>query len=247
VILLLASLQWENSNGPDGRTARTTEETSEELLFSGPQTLGFARGCFMAISTRAWCSPSEIRAEEQATVEKAVAELAASLPTKNSIHVIDRNAEIHQRSSLAWELSAFWARTGAQGIRRDADFAVGIAKSWRRSAARCSATAIFVNAHQSIGIRALLLFGTEEQKKNWLPALCAGEKLAAFALTEPEGRIRRGKRSDDRHSIRGWENLHIEWGKADNHQRRDRSCPDGDGADSASRFFCSGGSRPPLR
>src|SRR5262249_46373887 len=51
---------------------------------------------------------------------------------------------------------------------------------------RCSATAIFVNAHQSIGIRALLLFGTEEQKRRWLPTLCTGEKLAAFALTEPE-------------------------------------------------------------
>jgi alkylation response protein AidB-like acyl-CoA dehydrogenase len=51
---------------------------------------------------------------------------------------------------------------------------------------RCSATAIFVNAHQSIGIRALLLFGTEEQKRHWLPMLCTGEKLAAFALTEPE-------------------------------------------------------------
>jgi alkylation response protein AidB-like acyl-CoA dehydrogenase len=38
----------------------------------------------------------------------------------------------------------------------------------------------------SIGIRALLLFGTEEQKKRWLPPLVRGEQLAAFALTEPE-------------------------------------------------------------
>jgi alkylation response protein AidB-like acyl-CoA dehydrogenase len=50
----------------------------------------------------------------------------------------------------------------------------------------CASTAVFVNAHHSIGIRALLLFGTEEQRKRWLPDLVAGRKLAAFALTEPE-------------------------------------------------------------
>ena len=50
----------------------------------------------------------------------------------------------------------------------------------------CASTAVFVNAHHSIGIRALLLFGTEEQKKRWLPDLVTGEKLGAFALTEEE-------------------------------------------------------------
>jgi len=50
----------------------------------------------------------------------------------------------------------------------------------------CSSTAVFVNAHHSIGIRALLLFGTPDQKAKWLPPLTRGEKLAAFALTEKE-------------------------------------------------------------
>ena len=45
---------------------------------------------------------------------------------------------------------------------------------------------MFVNAHHSIGIRALLLFGTTEQKARWLPPLARGEKLAAFALTEEQ-------------------------------------------------------------
>jgi alkylation response protein AidB-like acyl-CoA dehydrogenase len=43
-----------------------------------------------------------------------------------------------------------------------------------------------VNAHHSIGLRALVIFGTEEQRRRWLPALARGEKLAAFALTEEE-------------------------------------------------------------
>jgi len=43
-----------------------------------------------------------------------------------------------------------------------------------------------IGAHQSIGLKALLMFGTEEQKKKYLPLLASGEMIAAFALTEPE-------------------------------------------------------------
>ncbi|MFT5299523.1 MAG: acyl-CoA dehydrogenase family protein 9 [Mariniblastus sp.] len=50
----------------------------------------------------------------------------------------------------------------------------------------CGSTAVFVNAHHSIGLRALQLFGTEAQKSKWMAPLAAGDKLAAFALTEVE-------------------------------------------------------------
>jgi acyl-CoA dehydrogenase family member 9 len=49
-----------------------------------------------------------------------------------------------------------------------------------------ASVAVFVNAHHSIGARALLLFGTKEQQSQWLPGLLDGTKLCAFALTEPE-------------------------------------------------------------
>ena len=45
---------------------------------------------------------------------------------------------------------------------------------------------ILIGGHQSIGLKGLLLYGTEEQKRRWLPRLAAGQMLAAFALTEPE-------------------------------------------------------------
>jgi alkylation response protein AidB-like acyl-CoA dehydrogenase len=48
----------------------------------------------------------------------------------------------------------------------------------------CASTAVFVNAHGSIGIRALVLFGSKEQQARWLPGLVSGKQLAAFALTE---------------------------------------------------------------
>ncbi len=42
-----------------------------------------------------------------------------------------------------------------------------------------------LGAHQSIGLKALQLFGNQEQKDKWLPKLATGESIAAFALTEP--------------------------------------------------------------
>lgn len=45
--------------------------------------------------------------------------------------------------------------------------------------------AVTLGAHQSIGLKGLLLFGTPEQQARYLPRLATGEWVAAFALTEP--------------------------------------------------------------
>lgn len=42
-----------------------------------------------------------------------------------------------------------------------------------------------IGAHQSIGYKALLLFGTDEQKKRYLPRLASGQLFACYCLTEP--------------------------------------------------------------
>jgi short-chain 2-methylacyl-CoA dehydrogenase len=49
-----------------------------------------------------------------------------------------------------------------------------------------SSVAITVAAHTSLGTMPILLFGNEEQKREWLPRLASGEGLAAFGLTEPD-------------------------------------------------------------
>ncbi len=49
-----------------------------------------------------------------------------------------------------------------------------------------SSVAITVCAHTSLGTQPIYLFGSEEQKREWLPQLCSGQKLGAFGLTEPE-------------------------------------------------------------
>ncbi len=45
--------------------------------------------------------------------------------------------------------------------------------------------AITVAAHTSLGTQPINLFGTDEQKRTWLPQLASGRRLAAFGLTEP--------------------------------------------------------------
>src|SRR6202035_4888653 len=49
-----------------------------------------------------------------------------------------------------------------------------------------SSVAITLCAHTSLGTQPVYLFGSEQQKREWLPRLCAGEALGAFGLTEPE-------------------------------------------------------------
>src|ERR1700724_3235687 len=61
-------------------------------------------------------------------------------------------------------------------------FAVFVEEVARYSAS----TAGILDVHASVGTEPIVLFGTEEQKRRWLPALAQGRKLAAFPLTEPE-------------------------------------------------------------
>src|SRR3954452_21840184 len=49
-----------------------------------------------------------------------------------------------------------------------------------------SSVAITLCAHTSLGTQPVYLFGSEEQKRDWMPELTAGRKLGAFGLTEPE-------------------------------------------------------------
>src|SRR5947207_7035355 len=47
------------------------------------------------------------------------------------------------------------------------------------------ALTVYFGAHQSIGCKGIVLFGTEEQKRKYLPRCASGELVAAFCLTEP--------------------------------------------------------------
>ncbi len=49
----------------------------------------------------------------------------------------------------------------------------------------CASTGVFVSAHTSLGVWPILNFGTEAQKKKYLPKMAAGEWIGCFCLSEP--------------------------------------------------------------
>lgn len=50
----------------------------------------------------------------------------------------------------------------------------------------CASTAVVMSVHNSICCESVLNFGSEDQKRQWLPPMCRGEIIGAFALTEPQ-------------------------------------------------------------
>ena len=172
-------------------------QQAEELLFSGPDTSRICQGSVSGeVSGEAIFPYPELPESQRPVVEAAVAAVRAFADLHIDAAAIDREADI-PRSVIDG-----LAELGVLGMAAPEEFGGrasrrwATAGSWRSSAATAPATAVFVNAHHSIGLRALVLFGTPEQKARWLPPLASGEKLAAFALTEEQAGLRRQQRSD---------------------------------------------------
>ena len=161
------------------------KKQAEELLSN--ESLGFAKSLFFGKAKTDLVFPyPEIKSEEQPKVLEAVAILNKFAKESIDAPDIDRNARIPD------SVVSGLGEIGVLGMTAPEEFGgrgfsqLGYCQIMGILGGHCASTAVFVNAHHSIGIRALVLFGTEDQKKQWLPDLVTGKKLAAFALTEPE-------------------------------------------------------------
>ncbi|MGH7127083.1 MAG: acyl-CoA dehydrogenase family protein [Planctomycetaceae bacterium] len=160
---------------------------AEELLFSGPRKEGFAQDLFFGRFRSGSILPYPRQtAEEQQRGDEAVAAVREFAQRHINPDRIDREADIPPDVIRGLgELGVLGMTVSPEhGGRGMSQF--NYCRVMEIIGARCAATAVFVNAHHSIGLRALELFGTEEQKARWMRPLAAGEELAAFALTEPE-------------------------------------------------------------
>jgi len=100
--------------------------------------------------------------------------------------------ELDRTKSFPYEIVAKLGELGLMGIPFPEEYggggadtlayAIAIEELARVDASVC----ITVAAHTSLGTMPIYLWGTDEQKRDWLPELCAGRRLAAFGLTEPE-------------------------------------------------------------
>jgi short-chain 2-methylacyl-CoA dehydrogenase len=100
--------------------------------------------------------------------------------------------ELDRTKSFPYELVAKMGELGMMGIPFPEEYGGGGADTLAYALAVeeltrvDSSVAITMAAHTSLGTMPIHLWGTEEQKGDWLPELCSGRKLAAFGLTEPE-------------------------------------------------------------
>jgi alkylation response protein AidB-like acyl-CoA dehydrogenase len=109
--------------------------------------------------------------------EREIAPVAAELDrTKSFPYEI-----VRKLGELGWMGIPFPEEYGGAGADTLA-YAVAVEELARVD----SSVAITLCAHTSLGTQPVHLFGTEEQKQEWMPLLTSGERLAAFGLTEPE-------------------------------------------------------------
>src|SRR6204780_5137069 len=100
--------------------------------------------------------------------------------------------ELDRTKSFPYELVAKMAALGWMGIPFPEDvggaggstlqYAIAVEELTRVD----SSVAITLCAHTSLVTQPIYLYGSDEQREQWLPKLCAGEILGAFGLTEPE-------------------------------------------------------------
>ena len=101
-------------------------------------------------------------------------------------------AELDRTKSFPYEIVAKLGALGLMGIPFPQEYGGGGADTLSyvlavEELARVdSSVCITMAAHTSLGTMPIHLWGSEEQKREWLPRLCSGERLAAFGLTEPE-------------------------------------------------------------
>ena len=159
----------------------------EEMLGPELNKLGFAKSLFFGVVRGDVLFPYPQMSPEQ---EKASDEAAAKTKAFADAHI--DHMKIDKESRIPDSVVRGLGELGVLGMTIPKEVG-GLGfnqqqymKTMEVLGGHCASTAVFVNAHQSIGCRALVLFGTPEQQRQWLPGLLDGSKLAAFALTEPE-------------------------------------------------------------
>ncbi len=102
-----------------------------------------------------------------------------------------KSAEWDEKGAMPREIVSYMAELGILGMAVPEELGglglpqSGYARIMQELARHDGSLAVTAGAHQSIGYKALLLFGTDEQKKKWLPKLASGQLIACYCLTEP--------------------------------------------------------------
>ncbi|HSN13642.1 MAG TPA: acyl-CoA dehydrogenase family protein [Anaeromyxobacteraceae bacterium] len=122
--------------------------------------------------------------EELQEIERTVREFCAA-------EVKPRARAWDEKAEFPWDVVRKLGPLGIMGMAAPEEYggaglgALALAVVVEEIARVDGSLALTVAAHNGLGAGHILRFGTEEQKRRWLPPLARGEKLAAWALTEP--------------------------------------------------------------
>lgn len=100
-------------------------------------------------------------------------------------------AEIDETGEFPWQTINKMAKLNLMGLPIPKELGgagvdtISYAMAVEEIAKRCASTAVIMSVHTSVGTYPIYLFGTEEQKEKFVPPLARGERIGAFALTEP--------------------------------------------------------------
>lgn len=158
----------------------------ETMMEAEPEAMGFAKNLFWGRFRNDLIAPYPMVSEqERAKCDALLEKLEAYLKSEHPAMEIDRDEEIPE-----WAINRLF-ELGVMGMTVPEEYGglgLGIS-SYNRVlemiGSYCGSTSVMVSAHQSIGCKAIMLFGTEEQKKTFLPGV-AREYLSAFCLSEPQ-------------------------------------------------------------
>jgi acyl-CoA dehydrogenase family member 9 len=160
-------------------------EDAETLLGPEPGSMGFVKNFFWGnLRTELVFPYPTTDAKETAECDQLLARLDEYLRNEHPAIQIDQEQEIPD-----WVVRRLF-ELGVLGMtisKEHGGLGMGITSYNRvleRIGQSCGSTAVMVSAHQSIGCKAVMLFGNDEQKRMWLPAL-ARDALSAFCLSEP--------------------------------------------------------------
>ena len=172
----------------DRRADRTAEKQAEELLFSGPQTLGFAKGLFFGHFNAPLLFPYPTLNREQA--DEAAAGRGRGPPLLRRAHRRRRHRprRRHSAGSHRRPRPARRARHDRpEGIRRPRLLAAGLhARSWKSSAATTPASPSSSTPTTASASAPCCCSARRSKSAAGCRRWSRGEQLAAFALTEPE-------------------------------------------------------------
>lgn len=161
------------------------KKMAEELLFGEKKKPSFAKQLYFGKFDPSIFPYPVPNKEEKEHADAYIKKLQAFAEKNIDPVAIDKNGEIPRSvidglGELGLLSLTIPKEYGGLGLSQYA-----YCRAMETIAGRCASTALFINAHQSVGLKALLLFGTEKQREKWLPKLSKGKSLAAFSLTEP--------------------------------------------------------------